>query len=113
MNAMEIRVRIKRLEEQQKICCILVKDKEQYLDMEFVGNLILEQMDIISEARKKIEEIESLKDNATTEIEKLKRQKRFNDKQLIELHNHKQIEELKKLIEKRKELLHGMDNNNS
>ena len=111
MDAMEIRVKIKRLEESNKICKVLVKDHLQYLKPEFVDKLLQEQSDIIASAKKKIDEILNRYSNAVMEIGKLEMQQRYNDRKLIELHNHKQIEEFKKLIEKRKEILNGLANN--
>ena len=111
MDAMEIRVKIKRLEESNKICKVLVKDHLQYVNCEFVELLILEQQAAIEAAAKKQLEILNRRNNAIMEIGKLEMQQRYNDRKLIELHNHKQIEEFKKLIEKRKEILNGLANN--
>ncbi len=113
MDAMEIRVRIKRLEEQDRICNACVKDHLQYVNQEFVDKLLQEQSDIIASAKKKIDEIFERRNNAIMEIGKIEMQQRYNDRKLIELHNHKQIEEFKKLIEKRKEILNGVANGNS
>ena len=85
----------------------------QYVNQEFVDKLLQEQSDIIASAKKKIDEIFERRNTAVMEIGKLEMQQRFNDRKLIELHNHKQIEEFKKLIEKRKEILNGVANGNS
>ena len=111
MDAMEIRVKIKSLEESNNICKVCAKDHMQYLKTEFVDKLLQEQSGIIASAKKKIDEIVNRRSNAVMEIGKLEMQQRYNDRKLIELHNHKQIEEFKKLIEKRKEILNGLANN--
>jgi len=104
MEAMEIRVRIKRLEESNRINDVLVKDHMKYLKVSYTDKLLVEQQDIIDAAVQRIHKVEQRSKDAVFEIAKIDQQQRYNNKKLIELRNYKKVQELKRLIEKRKSL---------
>jgi len=99
-----IREEIKNIKEQKAVEDVLIKTYTRYKDERNYQERIGMQLTIITEACLVIDIIQQERKNADTEIEKIDKNAKYDDKRLAILKNHQKIEELKETIRKLQEV---------
>lgn len=97
MEPLEVRKKIRKIEEHITLQNILVKSHLEYLDPEEFDKRIAEQKTIIDEAVAVIRTLRQRRKDAVKEIGKIEQWQRYERRQLIILRNYKNIQLLKKM----------------
>ena len=102
-----IREEIKNIKEQKAVEDVLIKTYTRYKDERNYQERIGTQLAIITEAWLTIDIIQQEYENANTEIEKITKNAKYDDKRLAVLKNHEKIEKLKAIIVQLQEVENG------
>jgi len=98
---------IKNIKEQKAVEDVLIKAYTRHKDERNYQERIGTQLAIITEACLVIDIIQQEYENADTEIEKIDKNAKYDDKRLAILKNYQKIEELKAIIAQLQEVKNG------